>query len=164
MQALAGEPPTVLDGAHNPDAVAALVESLEDVFGDPPALVLGVLEDKDAAGMLRALLPRCRRAWFTAPPGPRALPPATLLSQARQLGFEDTVCEPRPARALAAARGWAREQGTGVLATGSVYLVGELLSTAGATQEIAEGQDRAGPGRLEGTAARRGGPERGARR
>jgi len=130
MQALAGEPPTMLDGAHNPDAVAALVESLEDVFPQPPALVLGVLEDKDAAGMLRALLPHCRRAWFTAPPGPRALPPAALISQARRLGFEDTVCEPRPARALAQAREWAREHGTGVLATGSVYLVGELLGAA----------------------------------
>ena len=129
LQALAGEPPTVLDGAHNPDAVAALVESLPEAFQRRrSALVLGVLEDKDAAGMLRLLLPHCRRAWFTAPPGPRALPPAALLSQARQLGFEDTACDPRPARALAAARDWALEQGTGVLATGSVYLVGELLA------------------------------------
>jgi dihydrofolate synthase/folylpolyglutamate synthase len=89
--------------------------------------VLGVLEDKDAAGMLRTLLPRCRRAWFTAPPGPRALSPAALLSQARQLGFEDAACEPRPERALAEARRWAQENSAGVLVTGSVYLVGELL-------------------------------------
>jgi dihydrofolate synthase / folylpolyglutamate synthase len=130
LQTLEGEPPTVLDGAHNPDAVAALVESLPEAFDRAPALVLGVLEDKDAAGMLRLLLPHCRRAWFTAPPGPRALPPAALLSQARQLGFEDAVCDPRPARAFAAARDWALEHGTGVLATGSVYLVGELLADA----------------------------------
>jgi dihydrofolate synthase / folylpolyglutamate synthase len=128
LQAIAGEPPTVLDGAHNPDAIAALVESLPEAFEAAPALVLGVLEDKDAAGMLRLLLPHCRRAWFTAPPGPRALPPAALLSQARQLGFEETVCDPRPARALASARDWALEHGTGVLVTGSVYLVGELLA------------------------------------
>jgi len=130
LQTLAQDPLTVLDGAHNPDAVAALVESLGEVFDGPPALVLGVLEDKDAAGMLRALLPHCRRAWFTAPPGPRALPPAALLSQARQLGFEDAACEPRPERALHAARDWAAEHGTGVLATGSVYLAGELLGAA----------------------------------
>jgi len=127
LQELPGEPPTVLDGAHNPDAAAALAESLDEVFDGPPALVLGVLEDKDAAGILRTLLPRCRRAWFTAPPGPRALSPAALLSQARQLGFDDAECEPRPERALAEARRWASEHGGGVLVTGSVYLVGELL-------------------------------------
>jgi dihydrofolate synthase/folylpolyglutamate synthase len=96
------------------------------------ALVLGVLEDKDAAGMLTALLPLCDRAWFTAPPSQRALSPATLLSLARQLGFEQALCEPQPADALAAAQHWARIQGvdTTVLATGSVYLVGDLLAHA----------------------------------
>ncbi len=136
LQALAGEPHTVLDGAHNPAAVAALVESLGEVFDGPPALVLGVLEDKDAAGMLRTLLPRCRRAWFTAPPGARALSPAALLSQARQLGFEDAVCEPRPERALAEARRWALQEGTGVLVTGSVYLVGELLGALDPREDV----------------------------
>jgi dihydrofolate synthase/folylpolyglutamate synthase len=131
LQLLDDEPPTVLDGAHNPDAVAALVESLPDVFDARPraplALVLGVLEDKDAAGMLAALLPLVERAWFTAPPSGRALSPAALQSLARQLGFEASACEPRPARALAEARRWAAERGGGVLATGSVYLVGALI-------------------------------------
>ncbi len=127
---IARDPLTVLDGAHNPDAVAALVRSLPEVLGGRPlALVLGVLEDKDAAGMLSALLPLCERAWFTAPPSSRALPPAALQSLARQLGFEDAVeCEPRPSSALAQAQSWAREHGGAVLATGSVYLVGELLA------------------------------------
>jgi hypothetical protein len=55
-----------------------------------------------------------------------------LESLARQLGFDETVCEPQPLRALAAAQAWARaRQGGGaVLATGSVYLVGELLAHA----------------------------------
>ena len=129
LQLVGEQPLTVLDGAHNPDAVAALVEAMSGVFGEiRPALVLGVLEDKDAAGMLRLLLPACERTWFTAPPSGRALSPAALESQARQLGFTDTVCEPRPERALAAAREWARERGTAVLATGSVYLVGDLLA------------------------------------
>jgi hypothetical protein len=39
------------------------------------------------------------------------------------------LCEPEPARALADAQRWARGRGAGaaVLATGSVYLVGDLL-------------------------------------
>lgn len=141
LQLVGEDPPTVLDGAHNPDAVAALVESLPDVLplagtgGEQPlALVLGVLDDKDAAGMLGALMPAVRRAWFTAPPSSRALPPAALQSLARQLGFEATASEPRPARALEQARRWAAERGGAVLATGSVYLVGDLLASLGRSE------------------------------
>jgi dihydrofolate synthase / folylpolyglutamate synthase len=131
MQVLGDDPLTVVDGAHNPAAIVALVESLPELLdGRPLALVLGVLEDKDAAGMLSSLLPLCEQAWFTAPPSQRALSPATLQSLAGQLGFEQSACEPQPVKALAAARDWARERGAAVLATGSVYLVGDLLAHA----------------------------------
>jgi dihydrofolate synthase/folylpolyglutamate synthase len=139
LQVVAEDPLTVLDGAHNPQAVEALVQSLPTLVGERPlALVLGVLEDKDAASMLSSLLAKCERAWFTAPPSARALSPAALQSLARQLAFEQVACEPRPAQALAEAQRWAHERGGAVLVTGSVYLVGELLealSEAGAAQD-----------------------------
>ncbi len=128
LQVVGEDPRTILDGAHNPHAVAALLESLPQlVEGRPLALVLGVLEDKDAASMLAGLLSVSDRAWFTAPPSGRALSPAALQSLARQLGFDAAITEPRPARALEEARRWARAQDGAVLATGSVYLVGELM-------------------------------------
>ena len=128
LQIVARDPLTVLDGAHNPGAVGALVESLPGVLeGRPLALVLGVLEDKDAVRMLEQLLGVCERAWFTAPPSERALSPAALESLARQLGFAEVVREPSARSALAQAQEWARERGGAVLATGSVYLVGDLL-------------------------------------
>jgi dihydrofolate synthase / folylpolyglutamate synthase len=143
LQVISREPLTVFDGAHNPHAIAALVESLPDVVGQAPlALVLGVLEDKDAAAMLAALLPSVERAWFTAPPNSRALSPAALQSLARQLGFEETACEPQPSRALAQAREWALEHDGAVLATGSVYLVGDLIGAL-ARDAGAENQPRA---------------------
>ncbi len=133
LQTVGESPLTVLDSAHNPDAVAALVQALPELLaGRPLGLVLGVLEDKDAASMLAALLPLCERAWFTAPPSSRALSPAALESLARQLGFAAVRCEPRPRSALEQAQDWAQARGGGggaaVLATGSVYLVGELLA------------------------------------
>jgi dihydrofolate synthase/folylpolyglutamate synthase len=132
LQVVSRDPLTILDGAHNPDAVRALVEALDEITGARPlALVLGVLEDKDAAGMLSSLLSVCERAWFTAPPSSRALSPAALESLARQLGFGEVACEPRPERALADAQRWARERHGAVLGTGSVYLVGGLLETLG---------------------------------
>jgi dihydrofolate synthase / folylpolyglutamate synthase len=131
LQVLARDPLIVLDGAHNPDAVAALVRSLPGVIGERRlGLVMGVLEDKDAAGMLATLLPRCDRAWFTAPRSPRALSPAALHSLARQLGFDAASCEPEPARALAQASDWAwagAPDARAVLVTGSIYLVGALM-------------------------------------
>jgi dihydrofolate synthase/folylpolyglutamate synthase len=147
LQRIADDPPTILDGAHNPAAVTALIDSLPEVVGDGPlVLVLGVLEDKDAAGMLAALLPLCERAWFTAPPGPRALPPAALQSHARQLGFEAVACEPRPERALEQAQRWSREHGGTVLATGSVYLVGELLAAGAPALKGAPAHGRSAAG------------------
>jgi dihydrofolate synthase/folylpolyglutamate synthase len=139
MQVVARKPLLILDGAHNTPATSALVQSLPSLLaGRRLGLVLGVLEDKDAAGMLAELLPLCERAWFTAPPSPRALPPATLQSLARQLGFEQSFCESQPTKALEAARDWAHSQrdGAAVLATGSVYLVGDLLAHARGLEDI----------------------------
>jgi dihydrofolate synthase / folylpolyglutamate synthase len=150
LQVVDEDPLTVLDGAHNPDAVAALLDSLPDVLAArSPALVLGVLEDKDAVGMLAPLLAACERAWFTAPSSPRALSPSALESLARQLRFDRVACEPRPQRALADAQRWARQQrGRAVLATGSVYLVGDLLSCL-------DGSATLGPPRARPPGARR---------
>jgi dihydrofolate synthase/folylpolyglutamate synthase len=141
LQIVGHDPLTVFDGAHNPHATLALVESLPEVLADrPTALVLGVLEDKDAAGMLGALLGVCERAWFTAPPSSRALSPAALRSLARQLGFDAVECETTPWKALAQASEWARGRGGAVLVTGSVYLVGDLLPRLeeGGTLDVAE--------------------------
>jgi dihydrofolate synthase/folylpolyglutamate synthase len=147
LQVVAEDPLTLLDGAHNPAAVRALVESIGEIVGERPlAVVLGVLEDKDAVGMLGPLLEVCERAWFTAPHSDRALSPAALQSLARQLGFERVACEPRADRALSSAQHWARERGGAVLATGSVYLVGELLSrldAAAGAQETRAARRRA---------------------
>jgi len=128
LQVVDEDPLTILDGAHNPHAVDSLLRSLPALVGERPlALVLGVLDDKDAAAMLAALLARARRAWFVAPPSPRALPPATLASLARQLGFGSAESG-ATLQALEEAQRWAREHGGAVLVTGSVYLVGEVLA------------------------------------
>jgi dihydrofolate synthase / folylpolyglutamate synthase len=129
LHVIEGEPLLVLDGAHNPAAMTALVESLPEVLGGRPVgVVMGVLEDKDAAGMLGTLLGVCERAWFTAPASSRALSPAVLQSLARQRGFDAVACEPVPWQAFLEARSWASARGAAVLVTGSVYLVGDLLA------------------------------------
>jgi dihydrofolate synthase / folylpolyglutamate synthase len=121
-------PLTVLDGAHNPSGFAALAASLDDVLGErrPRVAVIGVLDDKDAAGMLDVLLPHLDRVVFTRSHNPRSLSPATLASLEEQVGGPpwESVAEPRAA--LARARELAGPEGS-VLATGSIYLVADLV-------------------------------------
>jgi dihydrofolate synthase/folylpolyglutamate synthase len=89
---------------------------------------LSILDDKDAAGMLAALLPACDGLVLTSSRNPRALPPPTLESLARQLNGPAAEIVPDPLRALARARDLAGPGGV-VIATGSLYLVADLMST-----------------------------------
>ena len=130
FQVVDRRPLTILDGAHNPAGMTALVEAFEEVPAGPLVAVVSILEDKDAAGMLAALLPRCSSVVFTASASPRTLSPATLQSLSAQLGGPETRVEPDPARAVALAREMAGEDGA-VLVTGSIYLVADLLAPAG---------------------------------
>jgi dihydrofolate synthase/folylpolyglutamate synthase len=126
FELVARDPRTIVDGAHNPSGVAALVASLPAAAAGSLVAVVSILDDKDAAGMLRALLPACRALVFTSNPNPRALPPATLESLARQLDFTgDAEVVGDPERALNRGRVIAGPAGM-VLATGSIYLVASL--------------------------------------
>jgi dihydrofolate synthase/folylpolyglutamate synthase len=132
MQVIGQHPLTVVDGAHNPDGIAALVESLPELPGASERLVavVSILEDKDAAGMLAALLPSCSALIITSSRNPRALPPPTIASLTRQLGGPPTEIVASPQGAMARARELAGPGGV-VLATGSIYLIADLLRPAG---------------------------------
>jgi dihydrofolate synthase / folylpolyglutamate synthase len=125
-------PVTVIDGAHNAAGMAALAQSLRSfAAGRRVVACVSVLDDKDAAGMLRELLPECAEVVFTTSANPRALPAATLESLCGQLGGPParTVAEPR--RALEVARQAAGPDGVAI-ATGSIYLIADLLRPEGA--------------------------------
>jgi dihydrofolate synthase/folylpolyglutamate synthase len=129
MDVVGEDPLTIYDGAHNPSGAAALGDSLADVLGEryPRVAVIGVLEDKDAAAMLRTLLPRFDRVVFTRSGNPRALSPATLASLAEKLAPAvpaEAVGDPHVA--VEQAREHAGPGGA-VVATGSIYLIADLL-------------------------------------
>jgi dihydrofolate synthase/folylpolyglutamate synthase len=133
LDVVSERPLTVYDGAHNPAGARALADSLDEVLGDrrPRVAVIAVLEDKDAAGMLGALLPAVDWAVFTRCANPRSFPPATLATLAEKLAAgegaspaAETVPDPRAA--VERARELAGPGGA-VLATGSIYLVADLM-------------------------------------
>jgi dihydrofolate synthase/folylpolyglutamate synthase len=157
LQEIATEPLTLLDGAHNPDGMRALVQALPELVGDHDRVVavLSILDDKDAAGMLSALMPACDAIVLTSSQNPRALPPPTLQSLARQLGGPPTEIVRDPAVALARARELAGRDGV-VVATGSLYLIADLLMTAGDLAPASAGEDARAAGRRAGAPIDRG--------
>ena len=58
LEVAAGHPTVVLDGAHNPDAAAALVDAVREAFiWDRLHLVVGMFEDKDVEAVASILAP-----------------------------------------------------------------------------------------------------------
>jgi dihydrofolate synthase/folylpolyglutamate synthase len=75
----------LVDAAHNIDGATALAAHLRRWHPERPALVFGVMHDKDVDAMLRALLPAVSSLIATAARTPRALPPEELARRAAQI-------------------------------------------------------------------------------
>jgi dihydrofolate synthase/folylpolyglutamate synthase len=129
---LVGISPTVLvDAAHNPHGARALVAALRDSFDfDEWGVVLGVLDDKDAAGIVAELAPVAAHVFATAPSSDRASDADRIADLAEALDLQVTV-HSDVADAAEAARGWAAASDRrAVVVAGSVVLAGEALALA----------------------------------
>jgi dihydrofolate synthase / folylpolyglutamate synthase len=125
------EPLVWLDGAHNADKIAALARevSLVSVGESLPVLVLGVLKSKDAAAIASGIAPLASAIVVTEPAvtGKTALPMRELAAAIRATGFSGTLHEDSdPVSALTYAEMMAAIYGSNVVATGSMYLAGQL--------------------------------------
>ncbi|KAA9110430.1 bifunctional folylpolyglutamate synthase/dihydrofolate synthase [Microbacterium rhizomatis] len=131
---LVGIDPTVLvDAAHNPHGVRALTTALGEAFDfDEWGIVLGVLGDKDAAGIVAAIAPSAAHVFATAPASERASDPDLLADLAEAAGLAVTVHGDLDA-AAEAAREWAASgDRRAVVIAGSVVLAGEALTLSSA--------------------------------
>ncbi len=118
----------LLDAAHNPDGAASLARFLAAppvAWTAPPAMLAGVLGDKDARAMLAVLAPAAGELVLTRPPHGRGRDPEEL----RPLLPAGTAArvEADPAAALDRVLGAAAASGADtVVVCGSIYLVGAL--------------------------------------
>jgi dihydrofolate synthase/folylpolyglutamate synthase len=124
--------PTILvDAAHNPAGVAALVEAVEESFEFTRLIgVVGVLEDKDAESVLSGLEPLLAEIVVTRSSSARALDPEDLGEIAVDIFGEDRVhvvgrLDAAIDVAVQRAEGEA-DLGAGVLVTGSVTVVADV--------------------------------------
>jgi dihydrofolate synthase/folylpolyglutamate synthase len=133
LQVIGIEPTVIVDAAHNPDGAASLAKAIASYFTfDEVAIVLGVLADKDAAGIISALAATAEVFLVTASSSDRAIPVDDLLETVREVA-PDTAVEDYDtlAEALDAARSWAsKADKRGVIVTGSITLIGDAMVIA----------------------------------
>jgi dihydrofolate synthase/folylpolyglutamate synthase len=119
----------ILDAAHNAEGAATLAEYLRRWHPERPALVLGVMRDKDSAAIVEPLLPCVSHVIATEAPTPRALPASELESRLRGL-LERLPAGGRPSVSRAAdpldAVTQALEMNRLVIVAGSIFLVGPV--------------------------------------
>lgn len=125
FEVLRRRPWFVVDGGHNPQCAATVADNLNRYFpGKAPVLLMGVLEDKDRAGLCELVAPLAQAFVTITPPSPRALDAQTLANELAQYG-KPTFAAPSIPQGVERAMELAGEDGV-VCALGSLYSVGEI--------------------------------------
>ena len=123
----------IVDGAHNPEASAALAATWKGSRWSrrPARWIIGIMRDKDAEGVLRPLARFLENVVLVRPPSPRALDAFELAAAVRRVAPRARITvEHEPAKAIAAWRRDPRAPKVAVCA-GSLYLAGAALAAAG---------------------------------
>jgi dihydrofolate synthase / folylpolyglutamate synthase len=116
----------LLDAAHNPAGAEALASYLSGWHAGEarPPLIFGTMRDKDAAAMLRALIPAAGPLVLTRASTPRAADPDELAALARRIAPTAEIhIEATAADALDTA--W--RLGSSIVAAGSIFLLGDIV-------------------------------------
>ena len=133
LQVIGTEPTVVVDAAHNPHGAAALALAITEYFTfDHVTAVVGILGDKDAAGIFRELEPVVDEVVITQSTSDRAVDADELAAIAVSiLGSDRVTVETSFETALEIARDAASNTEKGaVVVTGSITLIGEAMAFA----------------------------------
>ncbi|BBE22969.1 dihydrofolate synthase [Arthrobacter sp. MN05-02] len=134
-------PSIIVDAAHNPAGARAAAKGISEAFDfSRLVLVIGILEDKDAAGILAELHEELggilEDVCLTQSTSPRSVPAADLLQAALAAGFAEENINIAPG--LDDALEWAvmkaeenNDLAGGILVTGSITVVGEARTLLG---------------------------------
>ena len=129
FELLREKPPFLVDGGHNPQCAAALVQNLAGVFGEEKVVFLiGMLRDKDARTVIETLAPRAKAAVAVTVEDPRAMPSEELAALLKEQGIP---CLEAKKLTDAAAIADELADGAPVCAFGSLYFTGEMRAVFG---------------------------------
>lgn len=92
MELVSKNPIILLDGAHNRGGAEKLAKSIAIIFDLKPTLVVGMLKDKDAYGILNSMIPYVKgNIIVTAPKSNRALSSTSLAKVVEDLGGKPII-------------------------------------------------------------------------
>ena len=121
FERLVEHPTVILDGAHNPNGLAAFADAVKSLGGDgEKTLIVGMLSDKDVKG-LAALRGLFRHVIATNIGNPRAMAAGYLAEYLKDI-FADVEVVPQQREAYQKALSY----GTDVYICGSLYLASEI--------------------------------------
>lgn len=123
QELLALDVPVLLDGAHNPDGIAALAETVRMRWPDTPVVLLtGMLADKDVATCAGLLAPLAVKVICCTPDHPdRALPADVLATH-----YDNAIALADIPTALAEAWSIAVSENLPLVVAGSFYVAAEV--------------------------------------
>lgn len=128
-------PAMLIDAAHNPDKIRALVSTLQRLLESrngrqvQPVLLTGALSGKDAPAMIEHLRASVSAVVTTSVgvTGKQPLSAKAMAQVVQNVGFEGPIiANGDPERALEIAMDLARDRDVPVLVTGSLYLGGRI--------------------------------------
>ena len=90
MQKLMGEP-VIIDVTHTLDGARCLSRDVEEIYGQV-VLVLGMLSDKNIAGVSEVLARLATKVFIAPPKSPRAASPQEMLSAMERFHDDVTLC------------------------------------------------------------------------
>ncbi len=141
FECLPGPTKVLLDGAHNPDAARALAGALRDRYPGKKWIVLnGFLADKDYRSSIRQWRKTALVAVVTNPPSARAGSGERVFETWEALGIPAVyISDWRKALRLAQLKSGGK---TGLLVTGSLYLIGACREVLIGTRGLRSLQER----------------------
>ena len=121
FEILSSDPLIIFDGAHNPEGIAAAVESIKHYFGDRKVYLLsGVLGDKDYRYIAAKVAEVASRAFTMTPDNPRALSAEKYAEILKENSVPATPYSDIRT-AFTAAKAAAKEDGVPLVCLGSLY-------------------------------------------
>jgi dihydrofolate synthase/folylpolyglutamate synthase len=135
FEVLHENPLLLIDASHNPESARYLAQALNERFVFDPftqssqpldTLLLGVLNNKDATGIIKALSPLFAHLAVTQTASPRAIPSSELAKLVAHVDGRQPEIFPNVSTALEVLT----TRAVDVVATGSITLAGEVKAIA----------------------------------
>lgn len=124
MERIQEKPTIFIDGAHNPEGVNTLRNSIHTLFPDEKLIFLiGMMKDKDYMKMIDKVVPYAKKIYTVSPDPYRGFPPRVVAKDLKKRGIEsesfDSILD-----AVSTLKEIAEKEK--VIVFGSLYLIGDI--------------------------------------